>query len=90
VVGADLLTASMPRGAEWAGYDESARRDILAALAAQTRLALAMPHDKPDTKPDTETGIDCAATPRSLRYAPEMIAATCGRSARKAETSPHH
>jgi len=86
VVGADLLTAPMPCGAEWAGYDENARRDILAALAAQTRLALAMPHGKLGT----ETRIDCAATLRSPRYAPEMIAATCGRSARKAETSPRH
>lgn len=32
--------------AEWAGYDESAQRDILAALGEQTRVALKMLHDK--------------------------------------------
>jgi hypothetical protein len=31
--------------AEWGGYDESAQRDILAAVAEQTRLVLKMLHD---------------------------------------------
>jgi hypothetical protein len=32
--------------AEWIGYDASAQQDILAALGAQTRLAINMLHDK--------------------------------------------
>lgn len=32
--------------AEWGGYDEGAQRDILAALGAQTRVALSMLRDK--------------------------------------------
>lgn len=49
-----LLTAAVagnagragPMTAEWAGHDEGGQQDILAALGAQTRLALKIPHDE--------------------------------------------
>lgn len=46
---AEQVGAIIPGGgmsAEWAGHDDSEQQDILAALGAQTRLALRMLHDK--------------------------------------------
>ncbi len=89
-----LLTAAMagsaPRsgpvvpgddiGAEWAGYDQSTRQDILAALGAQTRLALRMLRDKLGLEIEMDSGgaarIACAralAAARDLIYPPEGV-----------------
>jgi len=40
------IVPSDDMSAEWSGYDEIEQQDILAALGAQTRLALRMLHDK--------------------------------------------
>jgi hypothetical protein len=41
-----VIVPSDDMSTEWGGYDESEQQDILAALGAQTRLALRMLHDK--------------------------------------------
>ncbi len=43
---AGAIVAGDDMSAEWGGYDESAQRDILAALGEQTRFALTMLKDK--------------------------------------------
>jgi len=67
-----LLTAAMAdnagaivagdRIAEWAGHDESAQRDVLAALGAQTRLVLKMLRDELGV----EIEMDWRSTPRAV------------------------
>jgi len=48
--------------AEWDGHDESAQHDILAALGAQTRLALTMLRDELGV----EIEMDWRSTPRAV------------------------
>jgi len=48
--------------AEWAGHDERAQRDILAALGAQTRLVLKMLRDELGV----EIEMDWRSTPRAV------------------------
>ena len=43
---AGAIVAGEDLSVEWAGYGEAAQRDILAALGAQTRVALAMLRDQ--------------------------------------------
>lgn len=56
--------------AEWTGYDRITQLEILAALGAQTRLALTMAHDRLDMEIEMEW--DCAAR----QVCSEALAAT--------------
>src|SRR5215471_10301463 len=79
--------------AEWGDYYKSAQRDILAALGAQTRVALEMLHDKlgVEIEMDWESTARevCSEALASLQIqahfrlgsTPEMIAAMCRESA---------
>ena len=65
--------------AEWGGYYKCAQRDILAALGAQTRVALEMLHDKLGV----EIEMDWESTARevcseALASARELVAAEHG------------
>ena len=64
--------------AEWGGYDEAAQQDILAALGAQTRLALRMLREKLgiDIEMDWESTarVACSHAPAQCAHCREVIA----------------
>jgi len=68
IVPGDVMTA------DWAGYDAGVQRDILAALGAQTRLALRTLRDKLGVEIEMDTGAAAeAACPDPLAAARELI-----------------
>jgi hypothetical protein len=76
IAAADVMTA------EWPGHDESAQQDIVAALGAQTRLALKMLRDEAGV--EIEMDWDSAPRPvcsQALAAARELIKSEPGARA---------